>query len=429
MMLSTRHAHGLALAFWLAGSLAADDFQGSTHQLPFEDQPVRYSQQAPADAIARLQKKIDAGEAKLKFDDQYGYLPALLEALGVPKASQTIVFSKTSLQRSWITPRNPRALYFNDDVYLGFVPGAPVLEISAVDPRWGAMFYTLEQKETERPKIQREGQCLQCHAGSRTLGVPGYMLRSVATDETGEHDTAREVSNITHRTPIADRWAGWYVTGSSGRQPHRGNLIGEEAFERHEKKPSAPGNVTDLGKYFDQRKFPAAGSDIVALMVLEHQAHMHNYITRLGYETRNMMATYGHIRYLNTQINAFLRYLLLTEEAPLTAPLAGNPAFVKDFEARGPRDASGRSLRDLDLRTRIFKHPCSFLIYAAEFDQLPDVMRNTIYERLWAILTGKDVHPDFARIRVEDRRAVLEILRETKAGLPAYWQETKKDGG
>jgi len=425
-LVSIRCVAQLTLAMLPLTGARADDFQGSTHLFPYDEEIINYSQRTPDDPVSRLAKRIAAGEVKLKFDEKFGYLPALLEHFDIPASSQMLVFSKTSLQRTLITPKNPRAIYFNDDVYLGYIPGSPLVEISAVDPKLGGTFYSLEQEQVRRPQFKRGTDCLNCHASPKTMGVPGHFVRSIGTDELGELDNPSEVSLITQRTPLADRWAGWYVTGKHGDQTHRGNLIGREDFAKHEKKPNWRGNLTDLGRFFDQDKHLVKGSDLVALMVLEHQAHMHNYITRLNYETQQMMKWYGHIRYLNNQINGFLRYLLFTEEAPLTAPLQGNPDFVKHFEARGPRDSRGRSLRDLDLQTRMFKHPCSYLIYSDAFDQMPDVMRYEIYRRLLDILTGKDTSEDFADIAKADRRAILEILLETKKGLPPEWHQLGK---
>ena len=400
----------------------ADDFQGSTHLFPYDEDVIAYSQKVPNDPVAALQKKINAGEVTLKFDPKFGYLPALLEYFKISPASQILVFSKTSLQRNPITPKNPRAIYFNDDMYLGYIPGAPLGELTGVDPKLGGIFYSVEQEQVRKPEFKRGSDCLNCHASPKTLGVPGHFVRSIGTDETGELDNPTEVSFITQRTPLADRWAGWYVTGTHGNQTHRGNLVGREEFSKAEKKPNWHGNVTDLGKYFDTSKYLEKSSDIVALMVLEHQGHMHNYITRLNFETQQMMKWYGHIRYLNSQIEGFLRYLLMTEEVCLTSPLKGREDYVKFFESQGPRDSKGRSLRELDMKTRMFKYPCSFLIYSAAFDSIPDVMRNEIYRRLYDILTGKDKSEDFTNISPEDRAAVLEILLETKKGLPDYWK-------
>ena len=403
--------------------LRADDFQGSTHKVPYDEEIINYSQRQAYGPIEKLQARIDRGEVKLEFDEKFGWLPAMLKALDVPVASQMLVFSKTSLQRSFITPSNPRSLYFNDDVYLGYIPGAPVMEVSAVDPKLGGVFYTLEQS-AGRPKFVRSDDCTSCHGAAKTLGVPGHFVRSVAADATGEIDQRSEFSYINHRTPMNERWGGWYVTGQHGDQAHRGNIIGFEAWENFEKEPLKFGNLASLEKFFDESKYVTKGSDLVALMILEHQGHMHNYLTRLNYESQIMLKTYGHIRYLRTQVAGFLRFLLFTEEAKLTAPVSGNPEFVKAFEAKGKRDSKGRSLRDLDLQTRLFKYPCSFLVESEAFDALPTVMRDHLLQRLHDILTGKDTSDDFAGLSADDRKTILEILLETKPNLPDYWRAT-----
>ena len=118
-------------------------------------QPINYGKVAVDDPIARIQKQIDAGKLKLAHDDAHGYLAAVLNALGIKPSSQTLVFSKTSFQRRAISPKTPRALYFNDDVYIGFIPGAPKMEVSAVDPKLGGIFYTLEQSQDEKPTFSR----------------------------------------------------------------------------------------------------------------------------------------------------------------------------------------------------------------------------------------------------------------------------------
>jgi len=399
----------------------AEDFQGSTHPIEYDQPPFSYTAATPRDAIAQLQARLDAKETKLHFDDTFGWLPALLDALKIPPSSQALVFSKTSLQRHDITPQNPRALYFNDDVYLGYIPGAALMELSAVDPVLGGVFYSIEQMPARKPKFTRESDCLRCHASPRTMGVPGHVIRSIATDHTGEMDLQSEFTTQDQTTPFAERWGGWYVTGQHGSMGHRGNLIGAKAFANFENEPLRRGNLDSLADFFDETKFPTRGSDLAPLLVLEHQAKMHNYIARLNYETQQMLAAYGHVRYLKNQVNAFLRYLLFTEEAPLTSPVSGDPAYLQAFAALGPRDPAGRSLRDFDLQTRIFRYPCSFLIYSEAFDKLPPPIHDHLLQRLHEILTGKDTSPEFARIPGEQRQAILEILRATKPGLPEYW--------
>lgn len=402
---------------------AAEDFQGATHTMAYDEPPIAYSAQKPNDRVAKLQARIASGEVKLKWDEQFGWLPALLDELKIPKSSQMLVFSQTSLQRKAISPHNPRAIYYGEDIYIGYIPNAPMMEVSAVDPNLGGIFYSLDQVEEAKPSFTRNQDCIQCHVSSRTMGVPGHFVRSLHTDPNGDIVTGTDTSMVDQCTPLAERWGGWYVTGQHGAQTHLGNLAGSNAFERHESNPGYRGNLNDLSQIIDTHKYLEPRSDIVALMVLEHQTHMHNYITRLNYETRIMTDRYGHIRYLKNQEDAFLRYLLFTEEVPLTAPVSGEPQYVKDFLAQARRDSKGRSLRDLDLHTHMFRYPCSYLIYSEAFDGIPAIMREHLLQRLHGILTGEDKDPQFAKISTGDRQAILEILRETKPNLPAYWHD------
>lgn len=425
----------LANLYWRTVALAAvcvlrasadtgSDFQGATHLTPYDEEAINYSKTSDHSAAARLRERLASGEVKLACHPEQGYLPALLEALGISPASQMLVFSKTSMQRERISPRTPRAIFFSDDAYVGFIPGAPLLEISAVDPKLGAVFYTLEQKPGATPKLARTDACLECHASSKSMGVPGHLLRSFAVDDDGMPDLNEGTSLVNHRTPLAERWGGWYVTGRGDREIHRGNLIGTAAFDRHAKEPTYRGTLTNLAGSFSTNRYPAAGSsDIAALLVLEHQTHMHNFITRLHYESTMALHTYGHINYLKTIITAFLKYLLFVEEAPLAGPIRPGTEFAAHFESLGPKDSRGRSLRQLGLQTRLFKYPCSFLIYSEAFERLPAPTKEAVYRRLWEVLDGTDPDPAFAKIPAETRRAIQEILIETKCDLPDSWRK------
>lgn len=391
--------------------------------MPFEEEGIGYGKAKDSGPVARLQQRIDQGQVQLAFEPDLGFLQALLKELDIPPESQMLVFSKSSFQRERISPQTPRALYFGDDAYIGFIPGSPMLELTSVDPQLGAVFYTLEQKPSVKPRFIRTDQCLECHASSKTMGVPGHVIRSFQTDETGLVNLASGISPINHRTPLAERWGGWYVTGTHGAQIHRGNLIGPEAFARQEQEPNYLGNVTDLTRFFDSSRYPNSHSDIVALMVFEHQTHLHNFITRMNYAATLALNQYGHINYLKSVTEAFLKYLLFTEETPLSAPIRGTSGFAEWFTTRGPKDGRGRSLRELDLESRLFRYPCSYLIYSDAFDQLPGRLRDHLYRRLWDILTGEDTGAAFAGLSGESKRAILEILVETKPGLPEYWRK------
>lgn len=396
---------------------AQSDFQGAMHPVPFNEPPIEYDKQPASGPIARLQKRLAAGETKLQYDPVHGWLPALLKELGVSPKSQMLLFSKTSLQRNYISPQNPRSLYFNDDMYIGWIPGAPVMEISEVDPVLGTVFYDLDNLDREKLNFNRNSQCLNCHASARSMGVPGHVLRSIGTDEVGEPDQTTAAAEVNHRTPLAERWAGWYVTGTTGGQSHRGNCVGRDAAASGKET-----SRTNLSELVNLDGYLRQTSDVVAMLVHDHQTHMHNFITRLNFETRIMQHRYGHIRYLRHQVDAFLRYLTFAEEAELDGPVVGTSGFAEEFAKAGPFDAEGRSLRDLNLKSRLFEYPVSYVIYTPSFDALPDEMRELVLQRLHGILTGEDETPVYQRLSPRAKKAALEILRETKPSLPDYWR-------
>ncbi len=348
------------------------------------------------------------------FDKDQGYLPAVLEMLGVPPESQMLVFSKTSLQRQPINPDNPRALYFSDTVYVGYIPGAPDLEVAAVDPVLGTVFYTVHQDKDEPVRFRRSNDCLQCHASARSMGVPGFVLRSLDTDASGEIIPTTDTEHISHCTPFSERWGGWFVSNAPAAWAHRGNAPGE--------KPGTPESANARIKGLSSsRQYPAEGSDTLALLVHDHQTHMHNYITRLHMEGLERISEYGHVRYLDIQIRAFLRYMLFTEEAKFPAELDGSRLFKEAFQKNAKRDSKGRSLKDFNLTTRLFRYPCSFLIDSEAFRNLPQLVRDAVLSRLHNILTGRDSHPDFQNLDRDDAKAVFEILKETAPDLTAGW--------
>lgn len=426
-MLNLFRTSGWLLAGVLAASVqlrAQGDFQGATHMTPFDEDTIAYSKAKADGPVSKLQQRLEKGEEQLKRDEQFGYLLSLLEKLHVRKSSQMLVFSKTSFQRERIDPKHPRAIYFGDNVYVGFIPGSPLIEITEVDPRLGAVFYTFDETE-HRPRLTRNDQCLECHASSKTMGVPGHVVRSFATDENGVVDLSSGTSLVNHRTPIEERWGGWYVTGTHGQQPHRGNLVGKEDFKRHEREPNFRGNTTKLDSFFDRKGYPLPSSDIVALMVLEHQTHMQNFLTRLNYEGTIALKQYGHVRYLKSITEAFVKYLLFAEEAEMKAPIQGNSSFARDFMAAGPRDSKGRSLRQLNLKSRLFEFPCSYTIYSDAFDALPKPIKEKVYARLFEILSGKETSADYQKLTPESRRAIMEILADTKPDLPSEWRQSQ----
>lgn len=407
----------------------------------FEEAPINYHKAPVTDPISKLQKKIDSGEVKLKFDETHGYLESVLKELGVPQSSQVLVFSKTSFQLPRIDPKHPRSVYFGDDMYVGWVQNGDVVEISAVDPQLGAIFYSLEQKKTEKPKFTRHGdRCLICHASSKTEGVPGHIVRSVFSDTRGMPVFRAGTFRIDHTSPMKNRWGGWYVSGTHGKQRHMGNVLVENKNEPENLDIEGGANVTDLStlNIFNPQKYLVPHSDIVALMVMEHQSRMHNLITRTNFEARIAIRDANVVNKMlerdakfrspsiknrfNSSANRLLKYLLFTDEAKLTAPIKGTSGYQADFVKYAIRDNEGRSLRDFDLKTRIFKYPCSYLIYSDAFNGLPAEVKSVIYQKLWDILNSKTTDDDYKHLSKADRNAIKEILLATKKGLPSYWK-------
>jgi hypothetical protein len=383
-------------------------------------------QPTPGDALTRLEGQLERGETQLEYRDGIGYLPSLLEHLNINIDSQTLVFSKTSFQQAIINPKNPRALYFNDEVSVGTVPGGDVYELLALEPTRGMVFYTLSTKKTDQPRFERRGpECLFCHAiGNK--GAPSLVVASVFPDQDGSPAyTSTFISTIDHRTPFEQRWGGWYVTGTHGSQHHMGNAVAADPLHPLDLELSHSQNVTTLGDRLDVSKYLTGTSDIVALMTLEHQVGMANRINATGMQ-------YGRLQrdglsdadwtYLNGEIDDLLDYMLFVDEAPLTEPVKGVSAFTLTFPQRGPRDKQGRSLRDFDLETRLFRYPMSYMVYSDLFDNLPAPVLERIYRRLNDVLLGKDTSPKYAALSAADRQATREILRETKPNLPDYWQ-------
>ncbi|MEQ8211734.1 MAG: hypothetical protein RH917_18190 [Lacipirellulaceae bacterium] len=405
--------------------------------------PIHYSTAKVNDSVAQLQARLDAGEVKLQWDKRRGWLPSVLEELGISQHSQLLVFSKTSLQVHEISPQTPRALYYNDDAYVGYVQRGDILEVSAVDPVQGAIFYSLEQRETERPKFIRDtGACLACHHGDRTRDVPGYLVRSVFPDRRGHPLLSLGSDTTDATTPLEKRFGGWYVTGEHGQMRHRGNatLLDEEG-EIDTQKNS---NLLSLKKRVSTRAYLTPHSDVVALMVLEHQSQMHNAITRASYEARQA-AHYDAIwnkilekpadhvhdvsqRRLRKAAEELVECLLFSSEYQLESPVAGTSDFAEQFEKLGPRDAQGRTLREFDLKTRLFKYPCSYLIYSDSFAALPESIRTIVDQRLHEILSGEDQSEAFAHLSSKDRQSIQQILVETLKSHAAFESQTENAG-
>lgn len=396
----------IALATGAWGTLVAqrmDAFVESRHH-----PAIAYGRGTLDTSIASLNERLAMAQTALPFDRETGYLRATLDALDISPESQVLVYSATSFQASRITQQNPRAIYFNDTVAVGWIRGADLLEVTAQDPRHGTIFYTIGQTPAEFPRFNRQEQCVSCHLTWDTLGVPGLTVRTTFPRRApGEFLNGGPVD---HRRPMAERWSGWFVTGESVPAVHMGNrpLIQPMPLDG-----PAPRLKTVAGQ-FDTTGYLRTTSDIVALMLLEHQTQAANLLTWAGWEAR-----LGDRARTKAAAEALADYLLFVGEAPLVEPVRGQPAFAAAFAARGPRDSKGRSLRDLQFDGRMMRYPLSYMVYTPMFDALPEPAAAIVRDRLSAVLTGRDVAAKYGQLSPADRRAVLEILHDTKPGLLA----------
>jgi hypothetical protein len=382
----------------------------------------------PDDPVTRLMARIRSGEAKWEHQPgPRGYLRGLLKNLEVSVDSQVLVFSKTSFQAAKISPAAPRAIYFNDVVSVGSVQGSSVLELIALSPKDGFNFYTLEANPGAAPRFERrDAVCFSCHA-PQNEGVPGMMVTSVYPDPDGmPFAGAQFFPRVDHRSPLEERWGGWYVTGTHGSVRHRGNAVAPDPHRPGDLETMGTQNLTDLKAKVDLASYLTGSSDIVALMALEHQTGVANLIVRLGQRTREGLRA-GSIagaggKRIDALVEELVEYMLFAGEAPLREPVRGNSTFTQTFAALGPRDSKGRSLRDFDLQKRMFQYPLSYMVYSEAFDSLPNAALARVYRRLFQVLTGKNTGPKFAHLSAADRNAILEILRETKPNLPEDWK-------
>ena len=399
-------------------------------QLNFEREPINYSETEPTDRVFQLGRHLAQGEVTLSWDEKYSYLPSLLKQLDVPVSSQTLVFSKTSLQVGRISPKTPRAIYFNDDVYVGWVQQGDLIELSASDAQLGGTFYTLSQHRTDSPALKREtSRCLQCHGSTHTRRIPGHLVRSVYPASTGQPVFRLGTHLNDHTTPFDKRWGGWYVTGTHGDQRHMGNVVLSDPDESEDLDMDVGANISDLSPLLDTSPYLSEHSDIVALMVLQHQAKMHNVLTAANHSGRltardavvmnkalerpvSFQSDSTRRRY-ESAAEKVVKALLFCDEPLLTSPVAGTSSFAEDFQKRGPFDSQGRSLRQLDLKRRLFVWPCSFLVYSDSFRSLPKGILNRVHQRLDEILGGNDTSDNFQHLSGSDRRIIREILSET----------------
>jgi len=406
----------------------------------YENPPIAYSKTAPADAVSRLQIRLANRELELTGSERE-IVHTLLAELNVPVASQLLVFSRTSLQRNRISPRNPRALYYSDTCYVGWVPGG-LIEVTAIDPQLGPTFYSIDPRHPGRspgPTFERDPDCLRCHGGHFVRAIPGVFARSVFADSNGEPLFRQGSTLVDYRTPFEERWGGWYVTGQHGRTLHRGNTIASES-DNTLHFPNANGaNVTDLSPYFDVNRYLAPTSDIVSFLVFEHQIAVQNAITKASMEARRMLhyqaglqeafgetttaePSYDSVKSVFASVTQNLVDALLTkDEAPLPHGIKGIPAFTAAYVEGALTSRNGNSLRDLSIRRRLYKFRCSPLIYSPMFQSMPRALKDQVYTALAEALSSPSREKRYDYLPEKERADIRNILQETLPEIRPYF--------
>jgi hypothetical protein len=408
----------------------------------YERAPIHYHETEPDTKLTRFFKTAKDNRVLCEGSHRE-VLAELLAKLEIPVESLVLVFSKTSAQNSRIAPETPRAIYFSDDLYLGWVQGGEI-EAASFDPRLGMVFHLIqltERKPGSPPPLVRERSCLNCHAGSSNHDLPGLVVRSVYPSATGLPLFEAGTFHTRQSSPIEERWGGWYVTGSVENREHLGNslALAAPAGPGVELERLAEGRVLKLDGLFCCEPYLNGGqSDVVALMILEHQVGVHNLLIEANLTTRatlhrhtEMQKAFGepveaplsetNERILQRLATKVLKEMLYVEEVPLPGGIEGTGIFQTAFEEGRKKSVGGRSLRDFRLYERLMKYRCSHLIYSEAFANLPDAIRTRILSQLHGILTKPADWPEFAHLGEAERGHILAIVKETVPDLPEGW--------
>ncbi len=387
----------------------------------FDQPPHDYWQRPLMDRFTRLKTEIEAGRVTLDTSGEKAFLASLLRVLEIPVSSQMLVFSTTSLQLRLITPSNPRALFFNEDVYIGYIPGGRI-EVVSVDPNLGGIYYIMDIPRGAEPlRPERSNRCMNCHAAEETGNVPGLVVKSVMP---GAHGGSLETyrKNLTgHGVAFAKRFGGWYVTGVEKIGPHLGNVFGQYSpdGELH-KVPIEPGTR------FDFLHYPVATTDVLPQLLHEHQVGFVNRAVAATYRTRELIGAGrlddAAITELDAQGRALTRYLLFADEMPFPrGAVVGDPVYKAAFLRTRRPEARGTSLKDFDLQTHLFRYRCSYMIYSAAFAGLPPLMKQRVYRRLGEALDSSRPDAEYAYLPPAEKQSIRAILHATLTDLPPGW--------
>lgn len=424
----------IAIAFSLAviGGMFAESVEAQAFN-DFELEPHNYYDLVPEDGMSRLIEKWQKGEHDFGSETGLKALEKLLHDLDIPVSSQVLVFSKTSLQRDLVSPDNPRAMYFNEDIHVAWMPGGKI-EVNSFDAHAGGLFFfELPPKNPgERVGFEMQRRCFGCHGGSATNFLPGPLGRSNFTDLTGRRlRGVRSHIRVGHAVPFEERWGGYFVTNAPPTLEHMGNGFAERVGREIAITDSSKRSTTDLGEFFDPEKLLRPDSNILPLMLFDHQIEFHNLLVEALYRHRTLeyyteqnggTPPTGMPQSVAKHFDKLVSYLLFADEVSLAGHDFQLPTeFAADFRRNARESSAGDSLKDFDLKTHLFRNRCSYMIHSRSFEEAPAAMKERVYDRLWSILSPDQAPEEYAYLGDDERSRILQILRETKTDLPATW--------
>jgi hypothetical protein len=301
-----------------------------------------------------------------------------------------------------------------------------------MDSELGQVFYTLPNSEVATPKLERQTlTCLACHDTYELSGggVPRFLLMSSYVNTRGDQLTHEDNILTTDETPMESRWGGWYVTGQTGKQKHVGNILVTDVQQLVKLDSVRRENIDMLDGLFDTKPYLTDKSDVVALLVLQHQVTVQDLLTWANFEVRTALAKAGGkssalsaktTGELHEYLDALAKGMMFGDAAPFIDTIRGNSGFTAWFQRQGIKDPQGRSLRDFDLQTRLFRYPLSYLVYTPSFDALPDYARDYLFGRFAAVLQGRDTDASYSFMSATDRRDTLQVLTATDPAFAKY---------
>lgn len=382
------------------------------------------------DRFSKMKEAFESGQLKLDRSGELPYLKSLLELLEISPDSQTLVYSTTSLQLSLISPVNPRAVYFNENIHLGFIPGGRI-EVMSMDPQLGGIFYIFDiPRGDSQPRLERVDRCMNCHAKKQNGYVPTPVIKSVLPGPTGGSLDSFRRESSGHAIPFEERFGGWHVTGAEGIPKHWGNLIGRQQAGRIDEIENPLGERCDLGRY------PVPTSDLLPHLLHEHQngfahraveaayrarSYYHAAESQTGRERGRLSAP--HLLELQRQANRLVRYLLFADEVALpNGGVEGVPEYKEYFLRNRKPAGNGLALKDFDLETRLFRVRCSYMIYSDTFAGLHPEFKALVYRTLAEAISTARPNPEYSYLSPGEKEAIRVILRDTLDDLPDYWR-------